>query len=156
LRARPRGTGVAHSARPDVSRHTRREGNHSVALAPPLRRARRPRNGRLHRPAGDGGETAQPSCSGAKCDSRGDSPDTTEFEYIVVGSGAGGGPLASRLARAGARVLLLEAGEDAGDKDTYQVPALHPQSTEDPALAWWYFVDHYIDPARQQRDSKIT
>ncbi|HKE13509.1 MAG TPA: GMC oxidoreductase [Kofleriaceae bacterium] len=107
-------------------------------------------------PGGDGGETAQPSCSGAKCDNLGDSPDTTEFDYIVVGSGAGGGPLASRLARAGARVLLLEAGEDAGDKDTYQVPALHPQSTEDPALAWWYFVDHYSDPARQQRDSKIT
>jgi hypothetical protein len=36
------------------------------------------------------------------------SPD--EYEYIVVGSGAGGGPVAANLARAGFRVLLLEAG----------------------------------------------
>jgi choline dehydrogenase-like flavoprotein len=32
------------------------------------------------------------------------------YEYIVVGSGPGGGPLASNLARAGHSVLLLEAG----------------------------------------------
>ena len=38
----------------------------------------------------------------------------TEFDYIVVGSGAGGGPLACNLARAGKRVLLLEAGDDQG------------------------------------------
>jgi len=36
----------------------------------------------------------------------------TGYEYVVVGSGAGGGPLASRLARAGRKVLLLEAGDD--------------------------------------------
>jgi choline dehydrogenase-like flavoprotein len=34
------------------------------------------------------------------------------FEYIVVGSGAGGGTVAARLAEAGRRVLLLEAGGD--------------------------------------------
>jgi choline dehydrogenase len=34
------------------------------------------------------------------------------YEYIVVGSGPGGGPLASNLARAGHSVLLLEAGDD--------------------------------------------
>jgi choline dehydrogenase len=105
---------------------------------------------------GDGSEAAQPSCTQGKCDELGDSPETTEFDYIIVGSGAGGGPLASRLARAGASVLLLEAGEDMGDKQNYQVPVFHPQSTEDPDLAWWYFVDHYTDPERQQRDSKIT
>src|SRR5216684_798594 len=33
-------------------------------------------------------------------------------EYIVVGSGAGGGTVAARLAEAGRTVLLLEAGGD--------------------------------------------
>jgi choline dehydrogenase len=38
--------------------------------------------------------------------------DNKTFEYIVVGSGPGGAPLASNLARAGYSVLLLEAGDD--------------------------------------------
>ena len=37
------------------------------------------------------------------------SSDTNEF--IVVGSGPGGGPLAVNLANAGYKTLLLEAGE---------------------------------------------
>ena len=38
--------------------------------------------------------------------------DNKTYEYIVVGSGPGGGPLATNLARAGHSVLLLEAGDD--------------------------------------------
>jgi choline dehydrogenase len=38
--------------------------------------------------------------------------DNKTFEYVVIGSGPGGGPLASNLARAGHSVLLLEAGDD--------------------------------------------
>jgi choline dehydrogenase len=38
--------------------------------------------------------------------------DNKTYEYIVVGSGPGGGPLASNLARAGHSVLLIEAGDD--------------------------------------------
>lgn len=45
-----------------------------------------------------------------------------EYEYIVVGSGAGGGPLASRFARAGKRVLLLEAGQYVGGNATSDAP----------------------------------
>ena len=40
-----------------------------------------------------------------------------DFDYIVVGSGAGGGPLAANLANAGFRVLLMEAGGDPCTED---------------------------------------
>ena len=78
------------------------------------------------------------------------------YEYIVVGSGAGGGPLAARLALAGKRVLLLEAGDDVGASLRYQVPAMHALATEDPAMAWWYFVQHHRDVAIDRTDSKWT
>lgn len=74
------------------------------------------------------------------------------FEYIVIGSGAGGGPLAANLARAGHSVLLLEAGEDKGARLNYQVPAWHAQSTEDETMRWDYWVKHYERP--EELDSK--
>lgn len=43
--------------------------------------------------------------------------DTTPLDYIIVGAGPGGGPLAARLAEAGMNVLVLEAGEDPGDSE---------------------------------------
>ncbi|KAH0141897.1 hypothetical protein KCU67_g14274, partial [Aureobasidium melanogenum] len=45
--------------------------------------------------------------------------DLTGYEYVVVGSGAGGGPLAARLALAGHKTLLIEAGDDQGANVNY-------------------------------------
>ena len=75
------------------------------------------------------------------------------YAYIVVGSGAGGGPLAANLAKAGHRVLLLEAG-GAEESFTYQVPAFHGLASEDDAQKWSFFVRHYASETQQARDDK--
>ncbi|WP_158222519.1 GMC oxidoreductase [Rhodopirellula sp. MGV] len=73
-----------------------------------------------------------------------------EFDYIIVGAGAGGAPLAARLVQAGKRVLVIEAGSnhtqrgplDPGN-EVSRVPLLHGASSEHPDLSWRFFVEHY-------------
>ena len=77
------------------------------------------------------------------------------FDYIVVGSGAGGGPVAANLADAGHRVLLLEAGLDPEDDD-YRVPAFHGRASEHPGMSWPLYVRHFDDRAQQERDGKFV
>src|SRR3712207_8295055 len=84
-----------------------------------------------------------------------------EYDYIVVGSGAGGGPLAANLAKAGFRVLLMEAGGDpCSDNETgrlmYEGPIFHGLSTEYKPCAWDFFVRHYTDEELQAADSKVV
>lgn len=80
----------------------------------------------------------------------------TNYEFIVVGSGAGGGPLAARLAMAGHKTLLIEAGDDHGDNHNYTVPAYSALASEDETMSWNFFVRHYAEEGRQARDYKTT
>ncbi len=85
--------------------------------------------------------------------------DNPTYDYIIVGSGAGGGPLAANLARQKFKVLLLEAGGDPCSEDglgryLYEVPIFHGLSTEYKETAWDYFVRHYTDQAKQEKDTK--
>jgi choline dehydrogenase-like flavoprotein len=87
---------------------------------------------------------------------------STEYEFVVVGSGPGGGTVAARLAEAGHSVLVLEAGGDPLElkderlPEDYQVPAFHAFASENPALRWDFFVRHYANEERQSRDPKYT
>ncbi len=79
-----------------------------------------------------------------------------EYEYVIVGSGAGGGPLAANLAKAGFSVLVLEAGDNDPSDDIHDIPAWHTLSSEDPKLSWDFFVKHYGDVEQQKKDSKYV
>lgn len=78
-----------------------------------------------------------------------------DADFVVIGSGAGGGPLACNLARAGYRVTLLEAGGDP-ESTNRQVPALHPAASEDPALCWDFFVRTYANAEEQARNPRYV
>lgn len=90
-------------------------------------------------------------------------------EYIVIGSGAGGGTVAARLAESGHSVLLLEAGGDpktplqpqaesqsGGLPNDYDVPVFHGYASENHDIAWNFFVRHYASDVGQRRDPNFV
>jgi choline dehydrogenase len=79
-----------------------------------------------------------------------------DYEYVIVGSGAGGAPLAARLAMAGYKVLILEAGDDQTNTTEYNVPALHSVAAEYEPMRWDYFVKHFDDEEEMKKDTKLT
>jgi choline dehydrogenase len=63
------------------------------------------------------------------------------YDYIVVGSGPGGGPLAARLGLAGNKVLVIEAGGDIAPTDwNISVPYFNSKASEDPQISWDFYV----------------
>ncbi|KAK8047182.1 choline dehydrogenase [Apiospora saccharicola] len=79
----------------------------------------------------------------------------SDYEYVVVGSGPGGGPLAANLAAAGHKVLLIDAGGDTGDELVESVPAMFPFSTEYIETKWDFFATRSLDPAVEAQN-RIT
>ena len=53
-------------------------------------------------------------------------------------------------------MLLLEAGGNQGHNLNQQVPIFFAAASEDPLMAWSFFVNHYTDNAQNLRDSKMT
>ncbi|KAM7191644.1 hypothetical protein V8F33_008740 [Rhypophila sp. PSN 637] len=82
--------------------------------------------------------------------------DPAVYDYIVVGSGPGGGPLAADLARAGFSTLLVEAGGDEGDNPTYSELYTFNEAANDEATRWDFWVKHSDDPVRDLKFHHTT
>nr|GAT54416.1 choline dehydrogenase [Mycena chlorophos] len=72
------------------------------------------------------------------------------FDFIVVGAGAGGGPLAARLVENGYFVFLVDAGSNATGYNS-TLPAYWPRATEDLATSLGYNITEYSTP-----DSRVA
>ncbi|KAK4450175.1 hypothetical protein QBC34DRAFT_297467 [Podospora aff. communis PSN243] len=75
------------------------------------------------------------------------------YDYIVVGSGPGGAPVAVNLAKAGHSVLLLEAGDDqTSDVTTHILSLGFPLPTN----RWDFYVKMYSDEAQALKNDHLT
>jgi len=83
-------------------------------------------------------------------------PRQKSYEYIVVGSGPGGAPLAVNLAKAGHSVLLVDAGGDYGHLREVESPALANPSSERNEVSWGFFTHHYSNETMAKKDRKLT
>ncbi|KAK7968866.1 Choline dehydrogenase [Apiospora saccharicola] len=82
-------------------------------------------------------------------------PETAEYDYVVVGSGPGGGPLAANLARAGHKTLLLEAGDDeSADPDTNVASFFKSTGIKDSLHC--FYVKHYDDMTRTLKNDHLV
>ncbi|KAH9888174.1 GMC oxidoreductase [Xylariomycetidae sp. FL2044] len=79
-----------------------------------------------------------------------------EYEYVIVGSGLGGGTLAANLASKGHSVFLIEAGPDGVDDPIQMIPSFGDVAAEDPRYSWSFFVSHYQNETQARRDNRFT
>ncbi|CAI4220166.1 unnamed protein product [Parascedosporium putredinis] len=97
------------------------------------------------------------SAGGSSCSGNSGSNSCGEsYDYIVVGSGPGGGPVACKLARAGHSVLLVEAGDDQSANLNSEVPQFFPFAYVDTTMRWDYFVRNYHDEQRTLLNHHLT
>lgn len=85
-------------------------------------------------------------CAGSKVGAN----DTNTFDYIVTGSGPGGGTIAVNLAQAGYSVLLIEAGTDESADIATVIPSLANLGAS-PNVAWHFYVKHSDDLEQAKR-----
>ncbi|KAK7047393.1 hypothetical protein VNI00_006624 [Paramarasmius palmivorus] len=85
-----------------------------------------------------------PQCSGT---------DDAEYDYVVVGAGAGGGPVAARLAENGYSVLVLDAGHDVHNLNS-TIPLYFIRATEDPQLDLSYTLNEYPPDFPVKKDNQ--
>ncbi|KAM0722724.1 hypothetical protein Q7P37_002165 [Cladosporium fusiforme] len=79
-----------------------------------------------------------------------------EYDYVIVGSGPGGGPLAANLATQGYSVFLIEAGGDNSEGIDQSIPARSRVAAETAPNSWQFFVEHFANETQAQRDLKYT
>jgi choline dehydrogenase len=88
-------------------------------------------------------------------------PKETPFDFIVVGAGAGGAPLAARLVERGYTVLVVEMGPEKAPTppgavvENTTVPLLHTETTEDKRLSLEFFVKHFDEDPDRSLDWKV-
>ncbi|KAF2751169.1 GMC oxidoreductase [Sporormia fimetaria CBS 119925] len=70
-----------------------------------------------------------------------------QYDYIVVGSGPGGGTVAANLARANYSVLLIEAG----DLSNADGPNPQPET-----ITWDFFVKHYDEEEKNRMSNNLV
>ncbi|KAL2142036.1 hypothetical protein VTI28DRAFT_1606 [Corynascus sepedonium] len=82
--------------------------------------------------------------------------DDKYYDYIVVGSGPGGGPLASNLARAGHSVLLVEAGDDQSNNVNSEIVSFFGFAYTDSTLRWDFFARNFVNETRNLQHNHLT